>query len=221
MGESIFELIKYNSPFGDWLEKAKRLRSSRNSGGGNSYNMDDEHSRKENSQSKRFGNLEPVVDKKYFAPYNGDSHGCYKYCEKTFTKAGFTRSWKRIQVHTENSFSVDNAIRALGFIHDSLESGIPILVGVDASSASYPGSGGNGDSITDHWILVVSRGMTKSGVGYFGFYEVAVASTSLGTSTNNKLEYNSNTNWLEYKTVWKNAKKDAKATFVEGLKKVI
>lgn len=82
--------------------------------------------------------------------------------------------------------------KAVGYIKNALEKGVPVVVGVDDED----GSPGNYDKTTDHFLVVVGMGNDENG-NYFRVYENATSDKSEGTAPNNKLYYNSECSKIE------------------------
>ena len=72
--------------------------------------------------------------------------------------------------------------KGLAVIHEHLDNGIPIIVGVDHSL----GDTGNVDETTDHWILIVGRKTDADGI-HFLFFDPQTGNKSIGTSDKNRL----------------------------------
>ena len=71
-------------------------------------------------------------------------------------------------------------------INNYLEQGRPITVGVH-----HKFNAGNNEGTTDHYIVIVGRGITNNQV-YYRFYDVATKHRNLGTSPLNRLYLNGN-----------------------------
>jgi hypothetical protein len=78
----------------------------------------------------------------------------------------------------------------INYIMTKLQSGKPVIVGVD----NRPGtpSSVNADGKTDHFVTIVGSGQDSQGK-YLTFYDNASNLTSKGCSSNNKLYYNEST----------------------------
>ncbi|MCE8754700.1 hypothetical protein K0F43_00200 [Bacteroides fragilis] len=127
---------------------------------------------------------------------------CYKACKVILTNAGLSSNSAPndntvIQIGVEKS-STDNsshsssltidfvkASEGLNYINQQLETGYPILVGVD-----YKAGSPNSDKTTDHFIVIVGRGCKNNEV-YYLFYEVGTGQQEngqyKGAHENNKL----------------------------------
>ena len=127
---------------------------------------------------------------------------CYKACKVILTNAGLSPNSAPndntvIQIGVEKS-STDNsshsssltidfvkASEGLNYINQQLETGYPILVGVD-----YKAGSPNSDKTTDHFIVIVGRGCKNNEV-YYLFYEVGTGQQEngqyKGAHENNKL----------------------------------
>ena len=93
------------------------------------------------------------------------------------------------QIYTAQNGVNNTALsQGLSYLKYALSNGIPVIVGVDDA----PGHSGNLDSTTDHFIVIVGMGTDSNGK-YFRFYDNATGALSNGTSTLNKLYYNSST----------------------------
>lgn len=67
----------------------------------------------------------------------------------------------------------------------SLEEGIPVIVGLDWKK---PNSPYNFDKVTDHWVIIVGRGVDDDGV-YYTYFEVAQSNEN-GEKKGTSREYN-------------------------------
>ncbi|MBS1590591.1 MAG: hypothetical protein JST07_00575 [Bacteroidetes bacterium] len=116
-----------------------------------------------------------------------------------YYKPGTTNviSDQTIQVYTTTSGVDKNATKnGIGYLLSALQRGIPVIVGVD----DQPGSPNQGtDKTTDHFIVIVGSGSDTNGL-YFVFYDNASGNVSEGTSSINKLYYNSSTGIISGKS---------------------
>ncbi|MBU2950779.1 hypothetical protein KO493_08725 [Tamlana agarivorans] len=92
----------------------------------------------------------------------------------------------QIGVENNQKLEINSSVAKKGmmYIDSQLESGKPILVGVD-HTYKYKG-GFNNDLSTDHFIVIVGRGAEERGE-YYLFYEVGTKYKVKGVSNENKL----------------------------------
>ena len=77
--------------------------------------------------------------------------------------------------------------KGIQLIHDFLEEGKPIIVGIEHSK----GNTGNYDKTTDHWVVIVGRKTDDEGV-HFLFFDPQTGNKNIGTSQKNKLTIQDN-----------------------------
>lgn len=93
-----------------------------------------------------------------------------------------------IQVGIEKGQSIESTNyfdQGIDIINQSLENGNPITVGVHHKF----GTTYNSDNTTDHFIVVMGRGIDRGQI-YYRFYEVATRHHHLGTHAQNRLYLN-------------------------------
>lgn len=111
---------------------------------------------------------------------------CLISCEKIISDAGYTHDKLNVMVLTTNvngndfDFHRECVLRAVEVINQHLESGKPIIVGVN-----YKDGSSNFDGVTDHWVVITGRGRDSTGI-YYNFFEVA-QDKDKGVSDDNKL----------------------------------
>lgn len=106
--------------------------------------------------------------------------------DNTVIQIGVEKSSTDNSSHS-SSLTIDfvKASEGLNYINQQLETGYPILVGVD-----YKAGSPNSDKTTDHFIVIVGRGCKNNEV-YYLFYEVGTGQQEngqyKGAHENNKL----------------------------------
>jgi len=111
---------------------------------------------------------------------------CLNACEKIIQDAGYTHDRTNVMALVTNvngydfEFHRECVLKAVEVIDQHLESGMPIIVGIN-----YQDGASNFDGVTDHWIVITARGKDEQGI-YYNFFEVAQYK-DLGVSKNNKL----------------------------------
>ncbi|WP_297984685.1 hypothetical protein [uncultured Chryseobacterium sp.] len=85
---------------------------------------------------------------------------------------------------TQNGVNWNALSSGLSYLKYALSNGIPVI-GVDDA----PGSPGNLDNTTDHFVVIVGMGSDASG-NYFTFFDNADNEIIKGASSFNKLYYN-------------------------------
>ncbi len=118
-----------------------------------------------------------------------ESKGC-KVCDVTDPKN------KQMTKYNDPSVFVlanqDDIEEGLDLIHNTLDKGEPIIVGVDWKD----GNTGNYDKTTDHWIIIVGRDYTIDVAWnyreFFYYYDPQTSQQVVGTSKKNKLFLQSN-----------------------------
>ena len=85
----------------------------------------------------------------------------------------------------------EQAEKAVNYMKDALEQGIPVIIGVDDKDGSP-----NKDNTTDHFLVVVGMGNDDNG-NYFRVYDNATSNITGGTNPDNKLYYNPETYKIE------------------------
>ncbi len=112
--------------------------------------------------------------------------GCLISCEKIIHNAGYTHDKINVMVLTTNvnnnnfDFHKECTFKAVEVINQHLESGKPIIVGIN-----YKDGSSNFDGVTDHWVVITGRGKDSTGI-YYNFFEVA-QDKDKGVSADNKL----------------------------------
>ena len=140
-------------------------------------------SKKENKSE--FVPIERVISSDYHIKQ--DPGECLKACQKIVESAGFTYNKLNVMVLVANvngnnyDFHQDCVHKSVQVIDENLENGKPVIVGVD-----YKDGSSNFDKVTDHWIVITSRGKDDIGI-YYSYFEVARAINDGGASNDNKL----------------------------------
>lgn len=86
-----------------------------------------------------------------------------------------------------NRHNPQSAIAGLTALGNMLESGQPVIVGVD-----YKPGGPNADGITDHFVVIAGYGEDSNGDVYLRFYDPGTAHFSNGTSPTNRFYIDDN-----------------------------
>lgn len=140
-------------------------------------------SKKENKSE--FVPIERVISSDYHIKQ--DPGECLKACQKIVESAGFTYNKLNVMVLVANvngnnyDFHQDCVHKSVQVIDENLENGKPVIVGVD-----YKDGSSNFDKVTDHWIVITSRGKDDIGI-YYSYFEVAQEKKNGGVSSDNKL----------------------------------
>ena len=134
--------------------------------------------------------INSVIPKEKFVGFRRGVQ-CFDLAKEQLNVVGYTcgsyHESTTHRVYTEQKgVNKTETAKAIQYIHDALEQGIPVLAGVDNS----PGHPGNHDETTDHFIVIVGQGSDENR-NYFTFYDNATSNTESGTSENNKLYYDS------------------------------
>ncbi|MDR2282097.1 MAG: hypothetical protein LBE37_02750 [Sphingobacterium sp.] len=153
------------------------------------------------SQQKKWETITAVIPSNKFVKYNGDPSACLKLAKSMIEQMGYTissylakDSYGEKQTINLYDGKVNNGevVRGINYLHHALARGIPVVVGVDY----VEGYTGNIDNTTDHFIVVVGMGNDLEG-NYFQYYDPATTVTTQGTSTQNRLYFNSVTNKIQ------------------------
>ena len=97
---------------------------------------------------------------------------CLDACEEIVKKSGYTHDRNDVLIMICNvdgddfDYHRDCLKKGIELIDQHLEAGMPIIVGVDYKSGSA-----NFDKITDHWIVIIARGVDENGV-FYRYFEV-------------------------------------------------
>ncbi len=154
------------------------------------------------SQQKKWETITAVIPSNKFVKYNGDPSACLKLAKSMIEQMGYTIS----NYYAEDSYGEKQTInlydgkvnngevmRGINYLHHALTKGIPVVVGVDyASGSPNPDT----DNTTDHFIVIVGMGNDLDG-NYFQYYDPSTSVTTTGTSTQNRLYFNSTTNKIQ------------------------
>lgn len=167
--------------------------SGNSSGGNNSSSGNSSITSGNNDGINNNNNLTTITDVLSPMDFSGyqttDSKGCQRRCKEMLKAADVEMSGENIIV-VENSdgeagkASAD-AQKGIDAINKALNSGKPIIVGVDYKKANY------NDGITDHFIVIVGRTVTTDNNGnqviQYHYYDPAATGQDVGTSDNNVL----------------------------------
>ncbi len=100
--------------------------------------------------------------------------------------------------HKQSRFiDADTKDKALDYIDEYLEQGIAVVVGVDHTfnrslskkhkKTTSKHTRGYNEGTTDHFIVVIGKGVTEDGKKYYQYYDPGTSHKSVGTNTDNKL----------------------------------
>jgi RHS repeat-associated protein len=143
-----------------------------------------------NSKDPPWKQINSVIQKEKFVGFREGAQ-CLDLAKEQLNVVGYTcGSYYESTTHRvyteQKGVNETETAKAIQYIHDALEQGIPVLAGVDNS----PGHPGNHDETTDHFIVIVGQG-SEDGRNYFLFYDNSTRYQVNGTSENNKLYYDS------------------------------
>lgn len=139
----------------------------------------------------------PVSD---FVGWNapGINKNCMDYAKAQIAKKGYKISnyydvdskgeKQTFQIYTEqNGVNLNDLYKGVSYIKYALSKGIPVIVGVDDD----PGSPGNLDNSTDHFVVIVGMGVDSKGQ-FFRFFDNASGNDpqNQGANPENKFYYN-------------------------------
>lgn len=123
---------------------------------------------------------------------SGISENCMSYAKAQIAKKGYKISnygapGQTIQIYKSSTGGDINASKeGVAYLLTALQSGIPVIVGVDDKPGS---SNPQTDNTTDHFVVIVGTGTDSNG-NYFTFYDNASSSVLQGANSNNKFYYN-------------------------------
>ena len=143
-----------------------------------------------NSKDPPWKQINSVIQKEKFVGFREGAQ-CLDLAKEQLNVVGYTcGSYYESTTHRvyteQKGVNETETAKAIQYIHDALEQGIPVLAGVDNS----PGHPGNHDETTNHFIVIVGQGNDEDR-NYFIFYDNATACRKDGTSKNNRLYYDS------------------------------
>jgi peptidoglycan hydrolase-like protein with peptidoglycan-binding domain len=123
----------------------------------------------------------------FYGYQSNDKAGCFRRCTEMAAAVGVRVGGPdvRIQVavreDTSGRVTIDPAKAREGtaYIDAQLESGRPVCAGVSYTDASY-----NVDDITDHFVLITSRGSDAQRGVYYGFHDPASSFPAKGSDQN-------------------------------------
>jgi hypothetical protein len=145
------------------------------------------------SLNKAAKRAKPIQLKVPFLSQFDEGHGfkagnkaCFAAAKTIARKGGANihGSNRRIQVATaednQGRVTLDKAQARKGteYIHNQLESGKPVVVGVSYDDYSY-----NKDKITDHFVTITGRNTDAKGRTYFTYHDPASAYTGKGSTS--------------------------------------
>ncbi len=136
------------------------------------------------------------MDKSNFVSQSS-STGCKIACDQMLSKEGVNSNGPRINIVNADANGVAttanaNATRGINAIDNALESGNPILVGVDYKPIQVNNIPPNGDGMTDHFIVISSKTETldhgKVTSTTYNFFDPRTSNSANGTSSLNNLQ---------------------------------
>lgn len=148
-----------------------------------------------NITTQTWPTIDNVIPKSDFVPLPDPHSNCLTLAKQQIAKKNYQISnygdpGQTFQIYTTaNGADIDQAKNGVSYLIYALQSGIPVIVGVD----NRPGSPNPlTDNSTDHFVVIVGMG-TESKGNFFRFYDSATNFPSKGTNDENKLYYNSTT----------------------------
>lgn len=132
-----------------------------------------------------------------------DEGACFRTCVKILENSDIKNpaaKSKLIEITSENDGGTAlrvinaNVDRAIKVVDESLESGKPIIVGVNHTLGlknNPRGKKGHQICTTDHYIIIVAR-TYENGVPSYYFFDVGTSHQNIGTSKDNKLRLKDN-----------------------------
>ena len=140
--------------------------------------------------SNKWEKIPSVISKDNFIGWGHNGiRNCYKLANYQLSIEGYKANGRYYQAYTEQKgVNPKQTQKAIEYITESLQAGKPVMVGVD----DQDGHPGNADKTTDHWIVIVGMDSDNQG-NYFHFYDNATNNKNKGTSTENKLYYDTET----------------------------
>lgn len=118
--------------------------------------------------------------------------------EKGYTTGGYDETSPQIfqAYKTATGVDIQRTREGLSYIISALGKGIPVLVGVDVRAGAPTA---NKDNSTDHFVVIVGSGTDAKGK-FLRFYDSSTNWVTLGTSSDNKLYFDSITGKVSGKT---------------------
>lgn len=150
-----------------------------------------------NPQQQPWPNISAIIPQYKFEGWNRNLHPnwqCMDYSKEQLKVMGYQISsyysaGQTFQIYSsQNGVNTTKLAQGLSYLKYALSNNIPIIVGIDDA----PGHPGNLDNTTDHFVVIVGMGTDSNGK-YFQFYDNATGNLNNGTSSLNKLYYNSTT----------------------------
>lgn len=131
-------------------------------------------------------NIDSVLSVDVFSGYkNEDPAGCQRRCVEMLEYAGVSMSGNRIYMVSDSDGRAGDALSTapdgINAINGALESGNPIIVGVDYKEGDYNGG------FEDHFIVIVGRTVSSDGSVQYRYFDPRTGYASIGTSSNNIL----------------------------------
>ena len=134
------------------------------------------------------GSRRPVrVEVPFYGYQSNDPAGCFNRCKDMARAVGVTVGGPDVRIQI--GLSEDRAGRVridaakaregTAYIDSQLDAGRPVCVGVSYKDAAY-----NVDAITDHFVLVTTRGVDPRKGIYYAYHDPATSDAYLGTDRN-------------------------------------
>ncbi len=145
----------------------------------------------------KWPNISPVIPQNKFVGWNyRNITNCLDLAKRQIGIVGYTAGGAEdptnIYPYNESKgVNQEQAEKAVNYMKDALEQGIPVIIGVDDKDGSP-----NKDNTTDHFLVVVGMGNDDNG-NYFRVYDNATSNITGGTNPDNKLYYNPETYKIE------------------------
>jgi peptidoglycan hydrolase-like protein with peptidoglycan-binding domain len=123
----------------------------------------------------------------FYGYQSNDRAGCFRRCTEMAAAVNVRVGGPdvRIQVavreDTSGRVTIDpaKAREGVAYTDSQLNSGHPVVMGVSYTDASY-----NVDDITDHFVIVTTRGTDPQRGVYYGFHDPATSHADMGTDQN-------------------------------------
>lgn len=123
----------------------------------------------------------------FYGYQSNDRDGCFRRCTEMAAAVNVRVGGPELRIQvavredTSGRVTIDpaRAREGIAYIDSQLNSGRPVVVGVSYTDASY-----NVDDITDHFVIITSRGTDPQRGVYYGFHDPASSHVSKGSDQN-------------------------------------
>lgn len=123
----------------------------------------------------------------FYGYQSNDKDGCFRRCTEMAAAVNVRVGGPdvRIQVAVREdtagrvTIDRDKAREGAAYIDSQLDAGRPVVVGVSYTDASY-----NVDDITDHFVIITTRGTNTDRETYYGYHDPASSHLSIGGDQN-------------------------------------